>query len=115
MSMCSMADAIKYIEDMAEQLRQLSDKRLADMPERIVRRLKYLQAKDEGVVPKYYKANRSIYSYWKCGNCGGRKVDVSDNYCPNCGYYIKWDNPRCLTGYDDPADEPGEKEAQNAT
>lgn len=112
MSMCSMDDAIEYVKGIANKMREYNIDRMAYMPERIVNLLKYQKAKEEGVKPKYYKARRSIYSYWMCGNCGGRKVDVTDNYCPNCGYYIKWDNPACLTGYDNPADELAETEVQ---
>ena len=97
---CSVAEAIEYIKSQAESVMQY----------KILNLLRYLLNKQEGVKPKYYKASRSVYSYWRCGHCGGRKVDVGDNYCPNCGYYIKWDSPRCLTGYDDPEDEPGKKE-----
>lgn len=76
--------------------------------EQTINLLKYMRDKQNGVRPKYYKASRSVYSYWRCGQCGGRKVDVGDNYCPNCGYYIKWDSPRCLTGYDEPEPELNE-------
>ena len=103
---CSIADAIEYIRKQNDE---------SDMHCRLLNLLRYLRDRQEGVKPKYYKASRSVYSYWRCGHCGGRKVDVGDNYCPNCGYYIKWDNPRCLTGYDDPEDEPGEKEEEHET
>ena len=102
---CSIEDAVQYIESMADVMRQHSEKRTADMPERIVNLLKYNRDRHEGVKPKYYKASRKIYDYWKCGNCGRSNLDVGDNYCPECGYYIKWDSPRCLTGTDDPAEE----------
>lgn len=107
MAMCSIDEAVAYIEAHREPK--------SEMPDRIINMLKYRQKMYDGVKPKYYKAKRSSYSYWYCGNCGGRKVDVGDNYCPGCGCYIKWDSPRCLTGYDDPEDEPGEKEEEHET
>jgi len=105
MSMCSVDEAIQYIEGQADTMRLHSEKRYADMPERIVRLLKYSRRQMEGVKPRYYKASRAIYSYWVCSNCGRSHLDVGDNFCPNCGYRIKWDSPRCLTGYDDPEGE----------
>lgn len=108
--MCGIDEAIQYIEGLADTMRMNSEKRMADMPERIVNLLKYNRARHEGVKPRYYKASKTIYSYWVCSNCGRSHLDVGDNYCPNCGYHIKWDSPRCLTGTDDPEDEPGEKE-----
>ena len=93
---CSVAEAIEYMKKQNGE---------SDMHYRTINLLEHMRKKQEGVKPKYYKASRSIYSYWCCGNCGGRKVDVGDNFCPNCGYYIKWDSPRCLTGCDDPKEE----------
>jgi hypothetical protein len=57
----------------------------------------------EGVKPKFHKG---IYSkkhdYWTCGNCGATlSHDVCSNWCFNCGYYVKWDSCRCLTGIHD--------------
>ena len=112
---CSIEEAIQYIGGMADTMRKHGEKRTADMPERIVNLLKYNRARHEGLKPRYYKASRAMYSYWVCSNCGRGHLDVGDNYCPNCGYYIKWDSPRCLTGYDDPEDEPGKKEEEHET
>ena len=56
-----------------------------------------------GFKPKYHKG-KHINDWWTCGQCGTTVFDgVTSNYCMNCGYRIKWDNPRCLTGteYDD--------------
>lgn len=94
---CSIDEAIEYIKNQNGE---------CDMHYRTINLLEYLRRKTDGVKPKYYKASNRYYSYyWRCGNCGGRKVDVGDNFCPNCGYKILWDNPRCLTGYDNPEEE----------
>lgn len=66
--------------------------------EQTINLLKYISNRQNGAKPKYYKGSRKEYSYWICGHCGGRKVDVTDKFCPNCGYVIRWDNPACLTG-----------------
>ena len=89
---CSVKDAIEYIGSL--EPRDKHD----EMPMRIVNRLRYIQAKDEGVKPKFHKG---IYSrehdYWTCGHCGTSGLDVIHNYCWNCGYKILWDSTRCLT------------------
>ena len=54
-----------------------------------------------GYKPKFHKG-KSEKDWWTCGQCGKSVFDgVTSNYCMNCGYRIKWDNPRCLTGYDE--------------
>lgn len=63
----------------------------------IINRLEYHRNQAEGVKPKYYKGDSPMHSYYTCGNCGHR-VTINDNYCPNCGFMIKWDSCRCLTG-----------------
>lgn len=71
-----------------------------EIPQRIINRLRYIQAKDEGVKPKFHKGIYGRkYDSWTCGNCGaGIRGSVGDNYCQNCGYRILWDSTRCLTG-----------------
>jgi len=71
-----------------------------DMPRRIINRLRYLQAKDDGVKPRFHKGEYGKkYDYWSCGQCGAiTKFYTVDNYCHKCGYRILWDSPRCLTG-----------------
>jgi ribosomal protein L40E len=70
-----------------------------DMPNRIINRLRYVQAKDEGVKPKFHKGMYGKkFDSWTCGNCGAATLDgVGDNYCRKCGYKILWDSTRCLT------------------
>ena len=65
---------------------------------RAVNRLKYEFAKTDAVKPILYKGQRKQYDYWKCGNCGTGIGEIVANYCPNCGFSIKWDGIRCLTG-----------------
>lgn len=93
-TMCGIDQAVSYLEQ--SQPRYKDD----DMPERIIARLRYVQAKDNGVKPKYHKGQCGHrYDYWTCGNCGAITHDgVGDNYCRNCGYRILWDSTRCLTG-----------------
>ena len=93
--MCGIAEAIEWLETRTLKT--------DDMPGRIVNRLRYIQAKDEGVKPKFHKGHYGKkYDSWTCGNCGSViRGDVGDNYCQNCGYRILWDSPRCMTGYKD--------------
>lgn len=79
-------------------------KPLWDKYERAVNRVWYEFDKLDRVKPKLYKM-RHGNDYWKCGNCGTRLLDVSANYCHNCGFEIKWDGIRCLTGYKDKDNE----------
>lgn len=68
--------------------------RVAGLPETVVNRLDYHRRQAEGVKPKF---NRDYKSEYTCGNCGHRVI-VQDNFCPGCGFMIKWDSTRCLTG-----------------
>ena len=67
------------------------------MTEQVINRLEYHRNQAEGQKPKYYKADSALHSYYTCRHCGHR-LDISNNFCPNCGYSIKWDSCRCLTG-----------------
>ena len=90
--MCGIDQAIEWL--------QTKTFKNDDMPGRIINRLRYIKAKDDGVKPKFRKGLYGRkYDAWKCGNCGTEGIDVQDNYCWNCGYRILWDNPRCLTDY----------------
>ena len=62
----------------------------------IINRLEYHRAQAEGVKPKYHPG-MVLKDYYTCRNCGFH-LKVNDNYCPNCGYMIRWDSCRCLTG-----------------
>lgn len=84
--MCGIDEAIQHIR---EDVRQC----WADL---IINRLEYHRRQAEGVKPKWHMGD-SIKDYYTCGNCGFGVV-VNNNYCPNCGYMIKWDSCRCLTG-----------------
>lgn len=91
--MCGIDEAIKYI-DKHEPMNPDDD-----MPKRIAERLKYVRDKDEGIKPIFHKGIRPAYDYWSCGQCGRKTKDyVGDNFCSNCGYRIRWDSIRCLTG-----------------
>ena len=86
--MMSYSDAIAWIKANAPD----TEKRA-----QVLHRMQYEKDKSDPVKPKFYKG-RYVANWYMCGNCGGRRVDVNDNYCPNCGFAIKWDSPRCLTG-----------------
>ena len=58
--------------------------------------LKEIEGRLIGYKPKYHKGIH-IRSYYTCGQCGATIGEIIYNYCNNCGYRIKWDNPRCLT------------------
>ena len=61
-------------------------------------KLKRYDAINNGCKPKYHKG-KHIPDWWTCGNCGAKiEKGVISNYCHNCGYRIKWDSIRCLTG-----------------
>ena len=62
----------------------------------IINRLDYHRAQAEGRKPKYMPG-AVLKDYYTCGNCRYR-VQIQDNYCPSCGFKIKWDSTRCLTG-----------------
>lgn len=84
---CGIDEAIKHIrEDCAEFL----------WADPVINRLEYHRNQAEGVKPKYHKMD-VIKDYYTCRNCCYR-VLIQDNFCPNCGYRIKWDSTRCLTG-----------------
>lgn len=46
--------------------------------------------------PKYHKG-KYVKDWWTCGHCGDQIYEIVYNYCPWCGYKIKWDSIRCLT------------------
>lgn len=88
--MCGIDEAVRVIRD-ADLMHGIPEANL------IINRLEYHRNQAEGVKPKYYKADTVLHSYYTCRNCGHR-VEINDNFCPNCGYMIKWDSTRCLTG-----------------
>lgn len=99
-TMIGCMDAITWVRNLMGV-----DKAIQD---RVIARMQYEFDKDIPVPPKYHKGlyGRKYDSY-TCGNCGTTiSRDVCSNFCDNCGFRIKWDNPRCLTGY-----KQSEKEA----
>lgn len=88
----------KCIEIITQKVRAHIPKSMQEEYERAVNRLRYEFAKTDAVRPILYKGQRKQYDYWKCGNCGTGIGEVVANYCPNCGFEIKWDRIRCLTG-----------------
>lgn len=87
--MCGIDEAIKVIRD-ADLMHGIPEANL------IINRLEYHRNQAEGLKPKYHKGD-CIKDYYTCRNCGFN-VKINDNFCPNCGYAIKWDSCRCLTG-----------------
>ena len=61
-----------------------------------VNRIRYEFAKTDQIKPKYHKGH-SIKDWYTCGHCGFTIREINSNFCPNCGYGIKWDSVRCLT------------------
>ena len=85
--MCGIDEAVQHIrEECAGSL----------WAEHVINRLDYHRRQAEGVKPKF-NAGGGIREYYTCRNCGFR-VDVVYDYCPKCGYRIRWDSTRCLTG-----------------
>ena len=84
---CGLDQAIEYLEPKADN----------DQMFQIVNRLKYIRDKENGVRPRYHKG-RHIKDWYTCGNCGFNISEIGYNFCPNCGYSIKWNSTRCLTG-----------------
>ena len=59
----------------------------------------YAISKMEGKKPKFRKGvYGKQYDSHSCGDCG-HVIAVINNFCPNCGCRILWDEPRCLTDY----------------
>ena len=98
--MCGIYEAIQHIRE------ECSGFVWADM---VINRLDYHRKQAEGVKPRL---NKGMYvkDFYTCRNCG-RNVDIIFNFCPNCGYAIKWDSVRCLTGL--PLVDAAEKAEQN--
>lgn len=83
--MCGIDEAIQHIqEDCSEFV----------WAQLVINRLDYHRRQAQGVKPKF---NRDYKSEYTCGNCGHRVI-VQDDFCSGCGFAIKWDSTRCLTG-----------------
>lgn len=85
--MCGIDDAINYI------YRDCTGFEWAQL---VINRLDYHRKQAEGEKPRYHKGDY-IKDYYTCRNCG-RMIKINDNFCAGCGYMIKWDSVRCLTG-----------------
>ena len=86
--MCGIDEAIQHIqEDCSEFV----------WAQLVINRLDYHRRQAQGVKPGYHNGDSPTHSYYKCKNCGVR-VEITWNFCPGCGYCIKWDSTRCLTG-----------------
>ena len=68
--MCGINDAIQYIRGACEGMPWL---------ELVINRLEYHRNQAEGIRPKYHKG-------------------IGFDFCQKCGYRIKWNSCRCLTG-----------------
>ena len=70
-------------------------------------RMLYERDRTMPVKPKFSKGQCGRkYDSWICGKCGRWGLQVTDNYCPNCGFRIGWGPIRCMTG-------DGEEEGQD--
>lgn len=87
--MCGIDTAISAIRKVSQE---------CEFPEadQIINRLEYHRKQAEGVKPKYHPG-MVLKDYYTCRNCGVR-VEITFNFCPGCGYRIRWDSTRCLTG-----------------
>ena len=87
--MCGINTAVDAIKKVSE---------LCYFPEAnlIINRLEYHRSQAEGVKPKFHKG-MYVKDFYTCGNCG-YNIIILDNFCPHCGFMIKWDSCRCLTG-----------------
>lgn len=85
--MCGIDSAVKWITENCGDLAGA---------ELIINRLNYHRSQAEGMKPVYHKGD-CIKDYYTCRNCG-KRIDIIDNFCAGCGFMIKWDTVRCLTG-----------------
>ena len=87
--MMGYPDAVTWVEVHAPD---------EDGKSQVLARMRYERDKTRPVKPKFSKGKYGKqYDSWICGNCGTWGLQVSWDFCPNCGYRIGWDNPRCLT------------------
>lgn len=85
--MCGIDEAIRHIQnDYSEYV----------WTEMVINRLDYHRRQADGVKPTHNKGT-DIKDWYTCSNCGVR-VEITWNFCPGCGYRIKWNSIRCLTG-----------------
>jgi hypothetical protein len=85
--MCGIEQAIEHIKADCVGMVWAQD---------VIARLEYHRKQAQGIRPNYHEGMTGK-DYYTCGNCGV-KVEITDNFCRGCGYMIKWDSIRCLTG-----------------
>lgn len=96
--MMSESDAIELLEtSVADALTQSPIQIRTDEYDRALNRIRYRFAQCKPVKPKRHKG-KYIKDFYTCGNCAFSVSEIGWDYCPNCGYRIGWDSPRCLTG-----------------
>ena len=91
---CGIDEAIRYIKDIREIYEVGIEQN--EKGELVINRLEYHRNQAEGQKPKYHKGD-CVKDWYTCRNCGVR-VEITFNFCPGCGYRIRWDSCRCLTG-----------------
>ena len=91
---CGIDEAIRYIKDIREIYEVGIEQN--EKGELVINRLEYHRNQAEGQKPKYHKGD-CVKDWYTCRNCGVR-VEITFNFCPGCGYRIRWDSTRCLTG-----------------
>lgn len=91
---CGIDEAIRYIKDIQEIYEVGIEQN--EKGELVINRLEYHRNQAEGQKPKYHKGD-CVKDWYTCRNCGVR-VEITFNFCPGCGYRIRWDSTRCLTG-----------------
>lgn len=91
-------DAIEFMEMLVDNIPdEIKDDDFCEEYERALNRFRCEIARSIPIKPKVSKAiSRGYSDYYSCGKCG-HTLTVTENYCPDCGRQIKWDNPRCLT------------------
>ena len=96
-TMMSEKDALELLEvEVADAVAQCGIN--ADRYERALNRIRYRFAQTERIKPRFNKGKYGKkYDNYTCGNCGHTILEIGYDYCPNCGYGIAWDSPRCLT------------------
>lgn len=84
------------LEILTEEIEDYIPKEKQHEYENAVDRVIYEFKKTGKIKPKCHKGKR-IHDYYTCGNCGFTISEINFNFCPNCGFGIKWDPCRCLT------------------
>ena len=94
-------EAINWMNQPGIQAR-INDPHTKAAIERLLAVAERANKMNNGIKPKYHKG-KSVKDWHTCGQCGvtveqsGADAVLND-FCWNCGYRIKWDDPRCLTG-----------------